>query len=62
MRLVLAFVVAMGLGAGPAWAQVDHDPVALITALYKTYQENTPALGGAPSPACPTSPASDSRP
>jgi hypothetical protein len=53
MRLALAFVVAMGLGAGPAWAQVDRDPVALITALYKTYQENTPALGGSAEPGLP---------
>ncbi len=53
VRIVLAFMIAIGLGAAPAWAQIDRDPVVLITAIYKTYQDNTPALGGGAEPGLP---------
>jgi Protein of unknown function (DUF3828) len=49
MRLVLALLLTIALGACAAGAAPDSDPVSLITALYKTYTENTPSLGGDPS-------------
>ena len=53
MRLLLAVMIAVGLGFVPAYAQVDSDPVRLITAIYKTYAENTPSLGGDAEPGLP---------
>src|SRR3990172_9675443 len=53
MRIFLAFLLAIALGAAPAQAQVDADPVALITAIYQTYAENMPSLGGDAEPGLP---------
>ena len=44
MRILLAFLLATALGSASAQAQVDADPVSLITAIYKTYQEDKPGL------------------
>jgi hypothetical protein len=43
MRIVLALVFALGLGRGAAYAAAfDSDPVSLIKAIYKTYEEDKP--------------------
>jgi Protein of unknown function (DUF3828) len=43
MRIVLAFLFALGLGSGVARAAAfDSDPVSLIKAIYKTYEEDRP--------------------
>jgi hypothetical protein len=43
MRIVLAFLFAIGLGADAARAAAfDSDPVSLIKAIYKTYEEDRP--------------------
>ncbi len=42
MRTTLALVLAVALGAAAPLA--DSDPVSLITAIYRTYENNTPAL------------------
>jgi hypothetical protein len=48
MRSLLAFLLTMALGSASAQAQlpaqVDGDPVSLITAIYATYQDNKPGL------------------
>jgi Protein of unknown function (DUF3828) len=44
MRIMLAFLLALALGANAARAQVDADPVSLITAIYKTYEGTEPGL------------------
>jgi hypothetical protein len=44
MRILLAFILVTALGAASAQAQVDADPVSLITAIYQTYQDNKPEL------------------
>jgi hypothetical protein len=43
MRIVLAFLLALGLGSGAATAAAfDSDPVSLIKSIYKTYEEDKP--------------------
>jgi hypothetical protein len=44
MRILLAVLLAIALGAASPHARADADPVALITAIYKTYQDDAPAL------------------
>ncbi len=45
MRALLALGLAIALGAAaPLHQQADADPVSLITAIYRTYELNTPAL------------------
>ncbi len=46
MRILLALLLAVGLGAASPRAPADSDPVSLIKAIYQTYAENTPSLGG----------------
>ena len=40
MRILLALLLAVGLGAASPRTPDDSDPVALITAIYKTYAED----------------------
>jgi hypothetical protein len=42
MRLLLALLLATMLGAAPARAQIDADPLTLIKAIYKTYATDKP--------------------
>jgi hypothetical protein len=44
MRTVHVFILAIALGAAAPSPQVDGDPVTLIAAIYKTYQDNAPGL------------------
>ena len=53
MQILLAFLLASALGAASPPAPVDSDPVRLIEAIYKTYAENTPSLGGKAEPGLP---------
>ena len=48
MRIVLAVVLAFALGAAAPSPQVDGDPVTLIAALYRTYQDIGPGEDGMP--------------
>jgi hypothetical protein len=44
MRIVLCLILALALGgAGPS-ERADSDPVLLIVAIYKSYQDNQPEL------------------
>ena len=40
MRILLALLLAVGLGAASPRTPDDSDPVSLITAIYKTYAED----------------------
>jgi Protein of unknown function (DUF3828) len=43
MRIVLSLLLVLGLGLGAARAAAfDSDPVSLIKAIYKTYEEDKP--------------------
>jgi uncharacterized protein DUF3828 len=43
MRIVLTLLLALGIGAGAAHAAAfDSDPVSLINAIYKAYEEDKP--------------------
>ena len=53
MRILLALIFAIALGVASAHAEVDGDPVALITAIYQTYADNTPSLGADAEPGLP---------
>jgi hypothetical protein len=44
MRTLLLLVLALGLGATSAQAKPDADPLTLIKAIYRTYQDNKPGL------------------
>jgi hypothetical protein len=45
MRLILAVLIVLGLGADGARAvSPDSDPVSLIEAIYKTYETDNPGL------------------
>jgi Protein of unknown function (DUF3828) len=48
MRIVAFVLIAIALGAAVPPAQVDGDPVALITAIYKTYTDIAPGADGTP--------------
>ena len=53
MRILLMLLLAIALGAGSPHSPADSDPVKLITAIYETYQKNTPELGGGGAPGLP---------
>ena len=53
MRILLMLLLAIALGAGSPHSPADSDPVKLITAIYETYQKNTPELGGGGEPGLP---------
>jgi hypothetical protein len=48
MRIVVLALLAVVLGAASPAAGVDGDPVALLTAIYKTYTDIGPGEDGAP--------------
>jgi hypothetical protein len=53
MRILLALLLAVGLGAASPRKQTDSDPVSLIKAIYQTYEENTPERGEGAEPGVP---------
>jgi len=48
MRIVVLAFLAIALGAASPLAEVDGDPVALLTAIYKTYTDIGPGEDGMP--------------
>ena len=44
MRLLLALILAVAVGAASPPKAIDSDPVSLITAIYQTYLDNTELL------------------
>ena len=44
MRLVIAVILAVALGAAAQAPVPDSDPVSLIKAIYKTYETDDPGL------------------
>ena len=48
MRIVVLAFLAIALGAASPPAEVDGDPVALLTAIYKTYTDIGPGEDGVP--------------
>ena len=48
MRSLVLVLLAIALGAASPLAQVDGDPAALITAIYKTYTDIGPGEEGMP--------------
>ena len=44
MRPLLALILPIAVGAASPPKSIDSDPVSLITAIYQTYLDNTPAL------------------
>jgi Protein of unknown function (DUF3828) len=44
MRLLLALILAVAVGAASPPKAIDSDPVCLITAIYQTYLDNTELL------------------
>ena len=44
MRLLLALILAVAVGAASPPNAIDSDPVSLITAIYQTYLHNTELL------------------
>ena len=48
MRIVVLALLAIALGAASPPAEVDGDPVALLTAIYKTYTDIGPGEDGVP--------------
>ena len=48
MRIVVLAILAIALGAASPPADVDGDPVALLTAIYQTYTDIGPGEDGVP--------------
>lgn len=48
MRLVMALILAVALGAAAPPKEVDDDPASLIAAIYKTYADIAPGEEGMP--------------
>jgi hypothetical protein len=44
MRIVLWLILALALVGAAAFKEADRDPVSLLTAIYKSYQNNDPNL------------------
>src|SRR5262245_64833167 len=44
MRVLLALILAIAVGAASPPKAIDSDPVSLITAIYQTYLDNTELL------------------
>ena len=44
MRIVLWLILALALGGAASSKEADSDPVSLLAAIYKSYQDNDPQL------------------